>query len=362
MRRVASITTGILIACLLTYAQDQNSGLQQQLNSRIQLTQVARDRNTITSQGTAVQLNKSGLVMYSVESPLPPTNSYKNGKISQGGSGFGRDLLITMAAPGNSTSSDYPHRQFGPGEALWVIRMDVHPKDIAIRLLSEPVDGIRYYGDLKITVEANSTPEQALGKIAEILVVGAGDPEQSQPAVAEDGQPGSAAGLYRVQKTGAQVQLEPDGSFTLRAADGHVSPGRYSVNGNKLVLTYLATGLSSQPFTIQGNNVYLNGSLAWTRIGGAPTTSAAAAPPAQLVFPAVYVSAQTPADQLHLNADKSFSLQEGGQPYHGSFEIVGTTLKLKINETDSTTEITLQNKDLVDGTGTRWVLQSQKAN
>ena len=52
--------------------------------------------------------------------------------------------------------------------------------------------------------------------------------------------------------------------------------------------------------------------------GPAPLVPAAV-PVIHLNLPSTYVNAQTPADQLQLNADNSFSLQEAGQTYRGTF-------------------------------------------
>ena len=60
-----------------------------------------------------------------------------------------------------------------------------------------------------------------------------------------------------------------------------------------------------------------------------------AAPVVPLRLPATYVSTQAPADQLQLNSDNSFSLQEAGQTYHGTFSISGNILELRISETNS---------------------------
>ena len=46
---------------------------------------------------------------------------------------------------------------------------------------------------------------------------------------------------------------------------------------------------------------------------------AAPAPAVTLRLPATYVNAQTSSDQIQLNANHTFTLQEGGQAYHGSF-------------------------------------------
>ena len=84
------------------------------------------------------------------------------------------------------------------------------------------------------------------------------------------------------------------------------------------------------------------------------------APVVPLKLPSTYAKAETPADQLQLNADNSFSLQEGGQTYRGTFVATGSTLKLNISGGTETTA-TIQGTNITDGSGQTWVLREQTA-
>jgi hypothetical protein len=113
--------------------------------------------------------------------------------------------------------------------------------------------------------------------------------QQSAPVTGEGGatQQTTLCRLYLVQKTGAQIQLNPDGSFSMHAANGQVSPGNFTVNGDTLILTYTATGRSSTPFKIQGDKVYASTGAVWVPQGectplSAGSPGAAAAPPIKL--------------------------------------------------------------------------------
>lgn len=81
----------------------------------------------------------------------------------------------------------------------------------------------------------------------------------------------------------------------------------------------------------------------------------AAEPPGKLTIPATYSSAQTSSDRLQLNADGTFSLQEAGQTYHGTFVVKGNSLELNIGGTGTKTTITLRGDSLIDGSGQAWV-------
>jgi hypothetical protein len=77
-------------------------------------------------------------------------------------------------------------------------------------------------------------------------------------------------------------------------------------------------------------------------------------------LPSTYVSAQAPADQLELNADNTFSLQEGGQNYRGTFAANGNALEITLSDGTKNT-VTIQGNNLTDSSGQTWVLREQPA-
>lgn len=89
-----------------------------------------------------------------------------------------------------------------------------------------------------------------------------------------------------------------------------------------------------------------------------PTTPVA---PPSLKLPSTYANVKTPADHLQLNANNSFSLQEAGQSYHGTFTASGSTIELNITETGTKTNATVQGKNLTDSSGQVWQLREQNA-
>ena len=82
---------------------------------------------------------------------------------------------------------------------------------------------------------------------------------------------------------------------------------------------------------------------------------------APLKLPSTYAKVQTPSDQLQLNGDSTFSLQEAGQTYRGTFGTTGNTLELNIKDTNTRTALTIQGNGLIDSSGQAWVLSEQTA-
>ncbi len=174
-----------LISGIALHAQAGDpAALQLKLNAQFKLTTTTADRTDIVTPGDVLEIEKPGLVMYAVASPLPPSNTYKNGLITQGMRGFGKDLLISMRSGEGTTSNDYPHRTFVVGEKCWVTSVQVQPDGVLFQLYSDPYNDTRFYANLKIPFSNKKTVPPAdvfLQTVAEALkVVSSGD-QASQP-------------------------------------------------------------------------------------------------------------------------------------------------------------------------------------
>lgn len=177
-----------LSSVLHAQTTDAQSALQQKLNQAFPTTKITADRSDIVTPGAVIVLHQDGLLTYSTASPLPPSNTYKHGRISQGWGGLGRDMSITWHNNGNGTANDYPRRKFVTGEKLWVTGITVQPDGIAFLLFSDPYDDTRYYGELKFPFAKGAVPsaDEALKTIAEALSV-------APPDTASAADPGSGS-------------------------------------------------------------------------------------------------------------------------------------------------------------------------
>jgi hypothetical protein len=290
---VATIALALSV-CSAAQTSDAAAAIQTKLSSQIKFTTTAADRSDIVTAGDVVQLHKPGLLMYAVASPLPPSNTFKNGKIGQGMGGFGKDLMIGMLTPGGGTPANtYPQRQFVPEEKCWVTGIQVQKDGVLLHLYSDPYDGVRYYANLKIPFpNKKEVPplDVALQTVADVLTVVPPDDQGGQqapeaapvatPAPAQEGPPPPIAGQY-LAPGGSHLLLLADGSFTkfLGAGQGH---GQYTVAGDTLTFTFTSTGFAQQ-FKIQGANlVDVNTRQVWARSGDAPEAAPA---PMQAIAP-----------------------------------------------------------------------------
>ncbi len=165
----AMIATGMLAA----QAGDPGA-IQQKLNAQFKVTTTTADRTDIVTAGDVVQLHKPGVVMFSADSPLPPTNVYKDGKMGQG---FGTAMAMT--------NPQTQQRRFVPEEKCWVTRIMVQKDGVSFDLYSDPYNDIHYYGTLKISYpDKKAVPrvDSFLKSVAEVITVVPSEDQAGQQA------------------------------------------------------------------------------------------------------------------------------------------------------------------------------------
>ena len=274
------------------YAQGGDlAAIQQKLYSQLRLTTITADRSDIVTPGDIVTIQKPGLIMYATNSPMPPSNNYKNGRIGQGWGGFGKDMMITMAAPGGATATDYPHRPFAPEEKCWVTGIQVQKDGVLFQLYSDPYDGIRYYANLKIPFpDKKVVPpvDVALQTVAEVLTVVPPDNQADQsnqqgPAQGDAGQSASVQGRYfdKVNKTDF-VELGPNGIITLFQS-GKTYGGTYEVAGDTVIASGPQIRGQVQLHIVGNTLTYKDGTVYENQAAPqVPNTATPQAPPAPL--------------------------------------------------------------------------------
>ena len=79
----------------------------------------------------------------------------------------------------------------------------------------------------------------------------------------------------------------------------------------------------------------------------APTQAGITGRPSPTTLGSLYVNSQNSADRLKLNADGSFSLQEGGQAFNGTYLVDGATLRIHILQMGKDVDITIRGNTLI---------------
>src|ERR1017187_5862034 len=110
------------------------------------MTKVTADKSDIVTPGSVLVRQKDGLLMYSIDTKVQPTSTYKNGKISMGfGTALGTSILLGQMQPGANTSN-VPQRKFVAGEKFWVTAFDIQEGNVVLQFYSDPYENVRYQG------------------------------------------------------------------------------------------------------------------------------------------------------------------------------------------------------------------------
>jgi len=175
MRRfgVLGLAVAAVLSGTIVLAQSGDSAaIQRKLSSQFKVTVTTADRTDIVTAGDVVQLHQPGIVMFSSNAPVPPTNVYKGGKIGQG---FGTAMMMT--------NQQIQQRKFVQDEKCWVTRITMQNDGVSIDLYSDPYNDVHFYGTVKIAYPDKKTVPPAdsfLQTVAEVLTVVPSGDEGSQ--------------------------------------------------------------------------------------------------------------------------------------------------------------------------------------
>lgn len=190
MRRSIYFMLAAILVSVVPCVQGQDqAAIQKALTSQFVLTKTTADGSDIVTPGSILVLHKDGLQMFSLATKIPPTITYKDGKLGMGfGDAFGTDMALSAAHKGANVSN-VPQRKFVAGEKFWITAFLVKDKYVILMVYSDPYQDVRYFGQLKFPYNKKSIPsaDDLLKTIAEVLTVepadnSAGGPAQPPPA------------------------------------------------------------------------------------------------------------------------------------------------------------------------------------
>jgi hypothetical protein len=128
---------------------------------------------TNVTAGSVLVLHKDGLLMFSIDTKVPPTSTYNDGKLSMGfGATRATNRALGQKQPG-ANCSNVPQRKFVAGEKFWIVGSAVKDDGIILVAYSDPYSDVRYYGQLRFPFQKHSIPpvDDVLKAIAEVVTV-----------------------------------------------------------------------------------------------------------------------------------------------------------------------------------------------
>ena len=273
--------TALIFNLTLAAQAGDPEAIEQKLYAGFKPTRIAADRKDIVTAGDRIVIQKPGLTMYAVASPMPPLYTYRNGKIGRGLIGLGKDVEISMKTPGGS-AADYPHRSFAPGEKCWVTGVHVQKDGVVFQLYSDRYDDTRYYANLKIAFpDKKEIPsvDTALQLVAEVLTVAPAEvhvdkPAAAAPAVpvmnpAPKNKPPNLSGKYNFDEGDSQINFVSGSSCIMLGPGGTQSAGKYRVTADVLTMDCTVTG-NSFNLKIQADKLVAEDGHVWLREAAAP--------------------------------------------------------------------------------------------
>jgi hypothetical protein len=170
--------------------------IQKQLMDLYQTTKATADGSDIVVAGSVLVLQKDHLLMDPIEQAIPMPNVYKNGAITglSGAAGlvkamtnlkkfnpFGHDQIVDSVTDGATAT-----REFVAQEKFWVTKIETKPDGVTFSLLSDPIKDKRYHATLQFPFAKGAAPsaDDAVGLVAEVLQIDAGDNVQGQKSAA----------------------------------------------------------------------------------------------------------------------------------------------------------------------------------
>ena len=193
MRRAICLTFAMALAGLSpwAHAQDPKAEIQRKLSTLFVLTKTTDDKTDIVKAGSVLDLHKDGLVMYSVETKVAPTSTYKDGKFSMGfAATFAADFALGQVQQGLN-HSNVGQRKFVDGEKFWVTGFVVKEDGVTFSFYSDPFADVRYIGQVKFPFQKKSipAPDEFLKTVSEV-VTAEGAAEEEKPSTPQ--QPAAA--------------------------------------------------------------------------------------------------------------------------------------------------------------------------
>jgi hypothetical protein len=334
---IASLPFGGTLSLLL--GQAPGASIEQQLQSQYRISSVDNS-GVVVGAGTILVVAQNG-IKAGPPSTICWSNSHKPG--SQIKYSMSDSLLVPVDLKNQA-------RLLQVGEKVILLRIGVKSSQVEF-CVQTPVDAV------------NTVPYRAC------VVFQFPQKNYVQPANLKAIQDSIAEVFSLDQPPPPPQKAATINSFTAEPstiARGETSTLRWLVSDSTSVTidngigTVSATGSSSVRPT-DNATYHVTAAGAGGEVAAAVTVYVTKPPEPLPPLPVTYANSKSPADQIQLNADNSFSLQESGQPYHGTFVRNGNTLTLTISDTGTTTPMTIQGGGLIDANGGTWTVRPPSA-
>ena len=337
----AQLHKGSYVVCLLAVvsataiiaADAQTSSVLQQLSNEFKMAPRTVDGKILVTQGTALVVQKEGMLAIPRGTASIPSSTYKDGELHPPG----KALRFMGSVEGIQQFERIP-----VGARVYLVNIEVNIKKDYIMFVvfqCEPCDDDPTHPLWRAGLAfqfpkgylSTAEPQKIQEVIRQVFSVDTIQQTATNTNLAVGHAPASPPPILgpvyvNPQNSDDRLQLNPDGSFVLREG-GQSYSGTHVLQGNILKLHIIQLSKDAN-VTVEDNNLIVNGNETWVQ----PEQRASGTPVSMAHSPIVstFVSNDDPNDVLVLRQDKTFSLSEQGKQFAGTYEWAGEQLTLTV--------------------------------
>lgn len=219
-------------------AEDPLTTIRKRLDKLVVLTNIDLQTGEIKKAGSIIDLRKDGMLMWSLDTKVPPISSYKDGKLGMGFIlGASVNAQLNQLQPG-SNRFNVPSRKFVAGEKFWIYDYAVKDSGVTLSFVSDPYNDVRYYGQILFQFDKKQPTPAAdafMRTLAEVISVEGAPEEAAQPTPAAPAQqapapiaapppPPKVVSLGQTKKEVIAILGDPPKSATVGAKEIYYYP------------------------------------------------------------------------------------------------------------------------------------------
>jgi hypothetical protein len=220
---------------ILSGASAQTGGslgdIQLKLRQQYTFAKTTEDNKDLSEAGTVLVLHKDRFLMYPTAAVAPALNVYKDGTLKVGQM---RELQVYGHLQESGLTPQTFRKFFLAGEKFFVTSIDAESDGFVLTLYSDPVNNVRYYGQLKIQFQKHIVPpaDDVLRQVQEVLT-----PDTSSGAApAAYVPPAQASAPGGGPTPGAKAQMTPS-SLEVGGKSYSVTERQSGRAGHMVILT-----------------------------------------------------------------------------------------------------------------------------
>jgi hypothetical protein len=164
----AVLLAGFIVPGALAQSGGTLGDIQQKLRQMYTFAKTTDDQKDLAQAGTVLILRKDRFLMYPTAAVAPALNVYKDGALNYGKM---REFQVFSHLQEVGLTPQTVRKFFLTGEKFFITAVDTDPDGVVLTLYSDPLNNVRYYGQLKIQFQKRVVPptDDVIRQVQEVL-------------------------------------------------------------------------------------------------------------------------------------------------------------------------------------------------